>query len=118
MRYIDIEIYDGNHGYAVCGELDFLVPKKEIEARKKNNYYKLEIGSNTVTTVKNGVETVKEIDVAPYIMNGSTLIPLRGLLEEMGATFTWDGERRKIGITKEDTEIEMQIFKSKEEYYQ
>ena len=110
VRYIDIEIYDGNHGYAVCGELDFLVPKKEIEARKKNNYYKLKIGSNTVTTVKNGVETVKEIDVAPYIMNGSTLIPLRGLLEEMGATFTWDGERRKIGITKEDTEIEMQIF--------
>ncbi len=110
VRYMDIEIYDGNHGYAVCGELDFLVPKKEIEAIKKNNYYKLQIGSNTVTTVKDGVETVKGIDVAPYIMNGSTLIPLRGLLEEMGATFTWDGEHRKIGITKEETEIEMQIF--------
>ncbi len=110
VRYIDIEIYDGNHGYAVCGELDFLVTKKELEDRKKNNYYKLQIGSNTVTTVKDGVETVKEIDVAPYIMNGSTLIPLRGLLEEMGATFTWDGEHRKIGITKDETEIEMQIF--------
>ena len=36
---MDIEIYDGNHGYAVCGELDFLVPKKELEAIKKNNYY-------------------------------------------------------------------------------
>lgn len=110
VRYIDIEIYNGNHGYAVCGELDFLVPKKVLEEKKKNNYYKLQIGSNKVTTVKNGVETVKEIDVAPYIMNGSTLIPLRGLLEEMGAEFTWDGEHRRIGITKEDTEIEMQIF--------
>ena len=31
-----------------------------------------------------------EMDMAPIIENGRTLVPLRGVLEAMGATVTWD----------------------------
>ena len=50
------------------------------------------------------------MDVAPYIDGGYTQMPLRGLLEEMGAEFTWDGEYSKITVKSGPITINMQIF--------
>ena len=43
--------------------------------------------------------------VAPVIENGSTLVPLRIISENMGASVVWNGEERSITIEKEDTSI-------------
>ena len=43
--------------------------------------------------------------VAPVIENGSTLVPLRIISENMGASVLWNGEERSITIEKEDTSI-------------
>lgn len=43
--------------------------------------------------------------VAPVIENGSTLVPLRIISENMGASVLWNGEERSIIIKKEDTSI-------------
>ena len=52
----------------------------------------------------------KEIDAAPYITSvGSTLIPLRGLLEEMGATVDWNDENQTITIKTSMMSITMQV---------
>ena len=57
----------------------------------------------------NSLEGKKEIDVAPFIINGSTMIPLRGLLELMGAEITWYGEDQSIDITAGEYFIHLQI---------
>lgn len=53
----------------------------------------------------------KEMDVAPFIdaASSSTLIPLRGLLTEMGAEIIWKGETEEILISTSSGKIEMQI---------
>lgn len=43
--------------------------------------------------------------VAPVIENGSTLVPLRIISENMGASVQWNGEERSVTIAKEDTSI-------------
>lgn len=69
----------------------------------------LKIDSDTIETVKDGVKSEKKLDVAPFIDNSYTLIPLRGLFEEMGATIDWDGEHRKITVDCDGVNIVLQI---------
>ncbi len=39
-----------------------------------------------------------ELDTAPVIVDGRTLVPLRFVGEQMQASFTWDGEQRAVTI--------------------
>lgn len=56
------------------------------------------IGKEAVT-VKTDKETLnKVLDAAPFILGGRTLVPLRFVSEELGATITWDGKLQAIGI--------------------
>lgn len=109
-RYFEFEILDGKTGYATCGDLSFFERKAAAKESEENRArYMLTIGSDILKIAENGEETEVKLDVAPYIDWGYTQIPLRGLLEEMGAEFTWDGENSKIYIKSGNTEIELQI---------
>ena len=52
----------------------------------------------------------KEIDVAPFIVTGSTMIPLRGLLEEMGAEVGWNGQNKTVTVNNGTNVITLQIW--------
>ncbi len=109
-KFVEIEITEGSKGYATCGELVLYETIGSREGRKGSNYYSLQIYSNIIVSSENGIVSEKAIDVAPFIDEGRTMIPLRGLLEEMGAEITWDGTKRKIGITTDKVKIELQIM--------
>ncbi len=49
------------------------------------------------------------LDVAPFIEEGRTLVPLRFLGEALGARFYWDGEERRVIFTRDDLEITLWI---------
>ena len=85
--------------------------KKEREEGMSESYT-LKIGDKTIKAVKgrDNMESEKVLDVAPFIVNGSTLIPLRGLVEEMGAEILWDGAKEKITLKTEVMTIELQIW--------
>ncbi len=106
-QYIRFEILKGTGNLGSCAELEFLEDFDAYMARRERTeqYYTLTIGKNEIVH-KKGTET---LDVAPYIENGTTFIPLRGLLELMGAEVTWDGENRAVTIKKDTTEIYLQI---------
>ncbi len=53
-----------------------------------------------------------ECNPSPVIINDRTMIPARALFEKMGATVSWDGDKRKVGVICGETEIEMIIDKS------
>ncbi len=45
----------------------------------------------------------------PYVVNGTTLVPLRVITEAFGAKVGWDGVERKVTLTYEDNAIELWI---------
>ena len=110
-RYFEFEILKGLNGFATCGDLEFYEHLSEQSGKAGvKTKYTLKIGSKTIKIEdEKGLREV-EMDVAPYIDNGYTQIPLRGLLEQMGATFTWDGEYNKITVDAGGTTIKMQIY--------
>lgn len=48
-------------------------------------------------------------DVPPMIMNSRTMLPVRAILEALGAEVTWDGTTQTITATKDETVIVMVI---------
>jgi len=57
--------------------------------------------------VLNGQELF--FDVPPQIIDDRTMVPLRLVFEAMGATVTWLSGSRLIVISKDDTEVMMQV---------
>ena len=114
-RYIDFEIEESMVHRVACTEIEFYQNKEAYDAEnkvadKKEEKYELTIGSNVIKSEKDGVASEKTIDVAPYIVDGSTLIPLRGLVEEMGAEIAWDGATKTITLKTDDATIVLQIW--------
>jgi len=48
-------------------------------------------------------------DVPPSIINSRTMLPVRVILEKLGADIEWDGITKTVTATKEDTEVKMVI---------
>ncbi len=65
----------------------------------------LQIGNRTATV--NGKEV--EFDVAPYIKNGRTMVPLRFIAESFGASIGYDSVERSIMVYTNDVYIWLQI---------
>ena len=110
-RYFEFEIYEYFADRVSLGEMYFyqdLAGKKAFEEENMEKYV-LKIGSKEISYKNKGEEGVKEIDVAPFIVNGSTMIPLRGLLELMGAEITWYGEDQSVDIDNGSYFIHLQI---------
>ncbi len=108
-RYFRFVVNEGDNKLATLADLLFYETQGDVEERANNNYYMLRIDSDTMITVKDGVKTEKKLDVAPFIDNSYTLIPLRGLFEEMGADIEWNGENRKITVDCDGVNIVLQI---------
>jgi hypothetical protein len=52
-------------------------------------------------------------DVSPVILQDRTLIPVRAVFEDMGATVTWDKIKRQARITTEDSVVVLTIGSNK-----
>lgn len=50
-----------------------------------------------------------EFDVAPVVIKGRTLVPLRKIFEELGATIEWDKKTRTATATKGDIKFSLQV---------
>ena len=50
-----------------------------------------------------------ELDVPPQIIDGRTMVPMRAIFEELGASVYWNAEKKSIYAIKMDTEVFMGI---------
>ena len=110
-RYWRFSVLKAFADRASCSELEFFCSKKELDrlsAESKETYI-LQIDSKVIKVTKGTESYEKTIDVSPFIYgaSGTTLIPLRGLLEEMGSTVSWNAENETITI--DQSKITMQI---------
>lgn len=111
-RYFKFIIKEAHASRVACAELKFYQSKAgrdEFLAGAEEKYV-LHVGDNKISAHKDATDTDITLDVAPFIVNGSTMIPLRGLLEAMGATVTWNGETQEITIVKGEYNIKLQIW--------
>lgn len=109
-RYVEFEITKFFSGRVSCAEISFWQTKEEWETAGGAGKFVMQIGSNEIKVTKGGVETVKTIDTAPYITSaGRTLIPLRGLIEEMGAEIEWTDKNQSIAINNNGIKLYLQI---------
>ncbi len=60
-----------------------------------------------VKVLLNGKEV--EFDVHPQIINDRTMVPMRAIFEELGATVEWDGETQTVTSVKDETVINLTI---------
>ncbi len=57
-------------------------------------------------------EQILQCDVAPYIENGRTMVPMRKIFEALDAKVDWEGTTQTITATKDNTIITLQINNS------
>ncbi len=62
-----------------------------------------------ITVNINGIQ--KSFSQKPFIINGSTIVPIRELSEALGATVSWEGNTQTVTILKNDITISLQIGK-------
>ena len=112
VRFMEIEVEEAHAKRVSCCEIEFYQSKEAYDKSHivTKEKYELKIGSNVITSDINGEVKEKNLDVAPYIVNGSTLIPLRGLVEEMGAEIAWDGDTKSITLKIPGRTIVLQIW--------
>lgn len=108
FRYVEFEITD-YHGHCAAAEIEFYQTKEIAIDESKTEKYVLQIDNPVIKSEIDGVANETTLDVAPFIKNSNTMIPLRGLLEAMGASIEWNGDNQSIKITKESITIDMQI---------
>ncbi len=99
-KQMKIRVVDSEGNYASGAEIYFLTTEADYEKETALDLekYILKIGSNEIKVEKGGVSKTVTMDVAPFIASGSTMIPLRGLLEEMGADINWVAYDQKIEV--------------------
>ena len=88
---ITVESYANR--YARTSSVTVTVDGKTATSKSKYDTT-LTIGSKTLKVVKDGVSSTKTMDVAPYIKEGRTMLPLRFVAESLGYTVSWNNATR------------------------
>ena len=83
--------------------------KAEKEIKSDESKTIITIGSQTLEKVMNGVRTVKNMDSAPYIKRGITMLPLRYLAEALGYKVFWLNETKTVVIVDLGLRVEIPI---------
>ncbi len=70
---------------------------------------KFVIDSDSYTVIEGQKEVQKTMDVAPFIQDGRTLLPVRYVAESLGANVLWDDATRTVTILKDGKVVQVVI---------
>lgn len=71
------------------------------------------IGSTKLIKNINGVETDVNMDVAPFIKDGRTMLPLRYIAEALGFKVDWDRATRTVTLTDKEFKVQIPVETNK-----
>lgn len=115
-RYVEFIIEEAYSWRASCAELDFYQTADSYfeNSTVKTEKYVIQVNSDIMQWEKTeGTESTKgeeKLSASPFIVDGTTMVPLRGILEKMGAEVSWDGDTRSITVENEDKMVTLQVF--------
>ncbi len=90
--------HPGDKGMEEIAKTFFTAVKKVLDTK---------YSSNDITVMVDG--KFVEFDVPPTIINGRTLVPLRGIFEALGATVEWDQNAKTAYSKLGDVEVSVQL---------
>jgi hypothetical protein len=84
----------------------------KLDVKNLNLYKKLgklyeKAGKTGVKLYVNGEEP--NFEVAPFIRDGSTLVPFRAISEALKATVSWNPDERSVTVTRGDVTVKLYI---------
>lgn len=74
---------------------------------------KLKIGSKNLERRVQGMKTNGQVDVAPFIHNNRTMLPIRYVAESLGMDVQWINETRTVLMTDKTTRVEIPVDTNK-----
>lgn len=89
------------------------VPQKKAEHGTIPVKTKVVIGSQSLTKNINGIETEVKMDVAPFIKDGRTMLPLRFIAEALGFKVEWNHAARTVILTDKEFKVEIPVNTNK-----
>ena len=90
-------------------------PKEENKVTKMEMDWKIEltIGISTIDREINGVDSKIKMDVAPYIRDGRTMLPLRSVAEALGFDVEWNRSTKTVVLRNSSTRVEIPVDTNK-----
>ncbi len=88
--------------------------KEEKPATKMEMDWKIElaIGISTIDRI-NGADSKIKMDVAPYIRDGRTMLPIRSVAEALGFEIEWNKSTRTVVLKDNTTRVEIPVDTNK-----
>ncbi|WP_277218617.1 copper amine oxidase N-terminal domain-containing protein, partial [Peptoniphilus vaginalis] len=86
---------------------------KEQASKTIDRGSKLVIGSKEIVKTTNGVEEKIIMDVAPFIENGRTMLPIRFVAEALGFNVRWDKDSRTVILIDKENVVKIPVDTNK-----
>ncbi len=85
----------------IGAKVTWIESEKIIFATKDNLLITMQIDNNvmSVQRIENDEVVKIELDVPPFIVNGSTLVPVRAVAESLGCSVKWDQQTYTVDIS-------------------
>ncbi|SMG45868.1 stalk domain-containing protein [Paenibacillus aquistagni] len=108
-RLYVVNLKDGQDERAAKGEVAFDRIRATMPAGGAANLPKadMKLTVNSRAAVVNGKE--KRLDVAPIVLNGSTYVPVRVILDAFGGETAWNGQQKKVTVLRGDRYLELTV---------
>ena len=89
--------------------------KEEKPVTKMEMDWKIElaIGISTIDRKINGTDSKIKMDVAPYIKDGRTMLPIRSVAEALGFEVEWNKSTRTVLLKDNTTRVEIPVDTNK-----
>ena len=87
--------------------------KKASPANTVQLSIKLKIGSTDVERSIRGAKTNSKVDVAPFIYNNRTMLPIRHVAESLGLDVQWIEKTRTVVLTDKTNRVEIPVDTNK-----
>lgn len=87
--------------------------KKAFPANTVQLSIKLKIGSTDVERSVQGAKTNSKVDVAPFIYNNRTMLPIRHVAESLGLDVQWIEKTRTVVLTDKTNRVEIPVDTNK-----
>ena len=81
---------------ALGAEVSYEADSRTAVAVRDGVTVRVPIGSTRVTVTEGGETAELEMDVASYVKDGATYVPVRFMAQAMGCLVGWDGETRTV----------------------
>lgn len=85
-------------------EVDWNNQNRKVVIKTSEKQIQLSIGSKQATINSNAASNAAQLEVAPFIKDEKTMVPLRFIAEELGLKVTWNNDERIISLTSSDNE--------------